>query len=312
MLKKFFCYCAIIHCCLGSTGLAFAGNYPDHPIQLMTMTKPGAQIDLLTRAVAEALKKDLGQPVLVINVPGGSHGSVMAAKLATAPHDGYTLGISATAAFTYSPHFIKTSYKLEDFDYLTLLGLNQSGIICAPDRPWKTLKDAFAWAKKEGRGLTYMFQGSDDRDVMKRIAAKEGVQIALMPSTGGPSIISAIMGGHADLGHVGSIMFGYQASGKIKVLAATTPERLTELPDIPTLREQGWDESVEMYLVLAAPKGLSDDVRKRLETAISGLQKDQSFKDFITKKLMMRPTEFGPVFVDKYMKEASSRFATQK
>ena len=75
MLKKFFCYCAIILCCLGSTNLAFAGNYPDHPIQLMTMTKPGAQIDLLTRAVAEALKKDLGQPVLVINVPGGSHGS---------------------------------------------------------------------------------------------------------------------------------------------------------------------------------------------------------------------------------------------
>ena len=128
---------------------------------------------LLTRAVAEALKKDLGQPVLVINVPGGSHGSVMAAKLATAPHDGYTLGISATAAFTYSPHFIKTSYKLEDFDYLTLLGLNQSGIICAPDRPWKTLKDAFVWAKKEGHGLTYMFQGSDDRDVIKRIAARE-------------------------------------------------------------------------------------------------------------------------------------------
>lgn len=149
MLKKFFCYCAIILCCLGSTNLAFAGNYPDHPIQLMTMTKPGAQIDLLTRAVAEALKKDLGQPVLVINVPGGSHGSVMAAKLATAPHDGYTLGISATAAFTYSPHFIKTSYKLEDFDYLTLLGLNQSGIICAPDRPWKTLKTRSSGQRKK-------------------------------------------------------------------------------------------------------------------------------------------------------------------
>ena len=52
--------------------------------------------------------------------------------------------------------------------------------------------------------------------------------------------------------------------------------------------------------------------RRRLESAISGLQKDQSFKDFITKKLMMRTTEFGPEFADKYMKEASSRFATQK
>lgn len=311
MLRKICRFCAVSLCCLALAGPAFAGNYPDHPIQLMTMTKPGAQIDLLTRGVAERLKKELGQPVLVINVPGGSHGSVMATKLASSPDDGYTLGISATAAFTYSPHLIKTSYKLDDFDYLTLLGLNQSGIICAPDRPWKTLKDAFAWAKNEGHGLTYMFQGSDDRDALKRIAEKEGVPLALMPSSGGPSIISAVMGGHADLGHVGAILFGYQASGKIKVLAATTPERLTGLPDVPTLREQGWDESVEMYLVLAAPKGLPADVRKKLDGAVAALQQDQSFKDFLVQKLMMRPVEFGADHAAQYMKDASDRFAAK-
>ena len=78
--------------------------------------------------------------------------------------------------------------------FLSLLGLNQSGIVCNPNRGWKSLKDAFDWAKKENNsGLTYMFQGSDDRDVMKRIAAQEGVKLALMPSQGGPSIISAVM-----------------------------------------------------------------------------------------------------------------------
>ena len=187
--------CAAVLLSLCCAPLVHAGTYPDHPIKMLTMTKPGAQIDLLTRAVAEKLKASLGQPVLVSNVPGGSHGSVMATELASSPADGYTLGVSATAAFTYSPHFVRTKYGLGDFQFLTLLGLNQSGIICLPDRPWKTLKEAFTWAKKEGKGLTYMFQGSDDRDAMKRIAEQEGVKLSLMPSSGGPSVISAVMGG---------------------------------------------------------------------------------------------------------------------
>lgn len=218
--------CAAVLLSLCCAPLVHAGTYPDHPIKMLTMTKPGAQIDLLTRAVAEKLKASLGQPVLVSNVPGGSHGSVMATELASSPADGYTLGVSATAAFTYSPHFVRTKYGLGDFQFLTLLGLNQSGIICLPDRPWKTLKEAFTWAKKEGKGLTYMFQGSDDRDAMKRIAEQEGVKLSLMPSSGGPSVISAVMGGHADLGHTGAILFDYVQSGKIRCLAASTPVRL--------------------------------------------------------------------------------------
>jgi tripartite-type tricarboxylate transporter receptor subunit TctC len=288
-----------------------AAEYPDHPVKMLTMVNPGAQIDLLTRALADALKNDLGQPVLVSNLPGGSHGSVMATELSAAPKDGYTLGVSATAAFTYSPHFTSTRYTMDDFEFFTLLGLNQSGIICQPDRPWNTLKETFSWAKQQGKGLTYMFQGSDDRDAIKRIAAREGVQISLMPSTGGPSIISAVMGGHADLGHTGAIMFEYAASKKLKVLAATTPVRLSVLPEIPTLKEQGWDESVEMYTVLAAPKGLPETVRARLRKAVEKLAEDTTFRNFITEKLRMREVEFGALAATDYMTRASARYARE-
>jgi tripartite-type tricarboxylate transporter receptor subunit TctC len=286
-----------------------AAPYPKHPIKLLTMTGPGAHIDLLTRALAERLEAILGQRVLVSNRPGGSHGSVMAAELASTPADGYTLGVSATAAFTYSPHFIQTTYALQDFEYLTLLGLNQSGIICATNRPWNTLKEAFERAREEGRGLTYMFQGSDDRDAMKRIAEREGVRLSLMPSTGGPSVIAAVMGGHADLGHTGAILFDYAAAGKIKCLAAATPSRLTELPEVPTLREQGWDESVEMYIVLAAPRGLHDDVRQRLAAAVDAVKGDASFASFLSERLHIRPVPMGESAAESYMREASARFA---
>jgi tripartite-type tricarboxylate transporter receptor subunit TctC len=290
---------------------AVAADYPDRPIKLLTMVKPGAQIDLLARALADALKDELGQPVLVSNNPGGSHGSVMATELNRAKPDGYTLGVGATAAYTYSPHFVKASYKLDDFDFITLLGLNQSGIVCHPDRPWNTLKDAFEWAKKENKGLNFMFQGSDDRDVVKRIAEQEGVNLSLMPSQGGPSIISAVMGGHADIGHLGAILFEYVEGGKLKLLAATTPDRLSQLPGVPTLKEQGWDESVEMFVVLAAPKGMPDATMARLEQAIANLQKNEKFRDFITATLKMGPVTFGRDHAQTYMREAYERFGKQ-
>ncbi|RJR46881.1 MAG: tripartite tricarboxylate transporter substrate binding protein [Desulfobacteraceae bacterium] len=289
---------------------AFAADYPNHPIKMLTMVKPGAQIDLLTRALADAMSKQLGQPVIVSNNAGGSHGSVMASDLSAAEPDGYTLGVSATAAYTYSPHFIKTRYKIEDFTFISMLGLNQSGLVCAPDRPWKTLKDAFEWARKEKKGLTYMFQGSDDRDAMRRIAAKEGVSLSLMPSTGGPSIISAVMGGHADVGHLGAILFEYVEAGKLKLLAATTPQRLTPIPDVPTLKEQGWDESVEMFVVLAAPKGIPDAVMARLVQVMDNLAKDEKFRNFIS-DLKMAPVPFGRDYAEKYMKQAYDRFGRE-
>lgn len=303
--------CLVCFCCffLFCTGRSQAADYPDHPISMLTMTGPGAQIDLLTRALADQMKKILGQPVIVSNKPGGSHGSVMATELAKAPKDGYTLGVSATGAFTYSPHFTHTGYKLDDFHYFTLLGLNQSGIICAPGRPWKTLKEAFAWARKEGRGLTYMFQGSDDRDVMRRIAVAEGVKLSLMPSTGGPSVIAAVMGGHADMGHTGAILFDYVADGKIKCLAASTPVRLTKLPDIPTLGEQGWNESVEMYLVLVAPKGLPEDVVRKIDDAVCSLKENKEYNAFVSEKLHIRIVEYGPDAAQKYMQNAFARFS---
>lgn len=293
------------------TPQALAADYPNRPIKMLTMVGPGAQIDLLTRKLADAMSAELGQPVLVVNTPGGSHGSVMAMELKNAKPDGYTLGVSATAAFTYSPHFVETRYTFDDFKYISMLGLNQSGIVCAPNRPWNTLKDAFEWAKKEKKGLTYMFQGSDDRDAVRRIAAKEGVNLSLMPSTGGPSIISAVMGGHADLGHLGAILFEYVTAGRLKLLAATTPERLTKIQDVPTLRQQGWDETVEMYVVLAAPKGIPDAVTARLEKAMANRAKDDGFRKFISEELKMGPVSFGRDHAETYMAETNKRFGRQ-
>jgi len=289
----------------------FSSDYPTRPITLMTMVGSGAQIDILTRQLAEELRKELGQPVTVDNTPGGSHGSVMAAELSNRDPDGYTLGVSATAAFTFTPHYVPTDYTFDDFDYISKLGLNQSGIVCRTDRPWETLGDAFEWARENDEALTYMFQGSDDRDALQRIAAQEEVPLSLMPSTGGPSVISAVKGGHADLGHLGAILFDYVKADRLTLLAATTPQRLTGLEDVPTLQEQGWDETVEMFVVLVAPKGLPDDRMAKIEQAMANLAENQEFRSFITDDLQMAEVEFGREYAEEYMRQAYERFEAQ-
>jgi len=290
---------------------AYAGGYPDRPITFYTMTQPGAQIDRLARGLAQRFSKELGVPINVRNITGGSHGSVMATDLSKAKPDGYTLAVAATTAYTYQPHHSPVKYGVDDFDYLSLLALNSSGFISKPDKPWNTLKEAFEWAKKNNKPLIAMFHGSDDRDAIQRIAKKEGVNLSLIPSKGGPSVIKAVTGGHADIGYVGAILYEHVRAGRLKLLASALNERLPPIPDVPTLKEQGYDEAVEMVVGLIAPKGIPSDRLAVIKKAVDKLAKDQETQDFITKKLLMRPVTWGDDNARKEIKEMYDRFGEQ-
>ena len=286
-------------------------EYPERPITLMTMVQPGAQIDRLARGLAQRLSKQLGQPVKVRNVTGGSHGSVMATELSKANADGYTLGVAAVTAYTYQPHHSPVKYGFDDFDYLSLVALNSSGFISLPDRPWNTLKEAFEWAKANNEALICMFHGADDRDAIQRIAKAEGVNISLIPSKGGPSVIKAVTGGHADIGYVGAILYEHVRAGRLKLLASALNERLPPLPDVPTLKEQGYDEAVEMIVGLVAPKGLPDDVAATVLGAADALANDTDTNSFITERLLMLPVIWGRDHAEKSLKELYDLFGEQ-
>jgi len=291
------------------TGTA-AAEYPNRPITFMTMTQPGAQIDRLTRGLGQRMSKILGQPINVKNVTG-SHGTVMATELSKSKTDGYTLGVTSLTAYTYAPHHTKLIYKSEDFDYLTLVALNSSGFISKSDKPWKTLKEAFAWHKQNKKAMVAMFHGADDRDALMRIAKKEGVKLSLIPSKGGPSVIKAVTGGHASVGYVGAILYKHVEAGSIKLIAAALGDRLPPIPDVPTLREQGYDEQVEMIVALVAPKGLDKKAKAKLLSAANKLANDKETQDFITGNLLMRPVKWGEAHADQMVKNLYKTFGEQ-
>ncbi len=287
-----------------------ADEFPTRPITFMTMTQPGAQIDRLTRGLGQRMSKILGQPINIKNVTG-SHGTVMATELSKAKADGYTLGVTSLTAYTYAPHHAKLIYKPEDFDFLTLVALNSSGFISKSDKPWNTLKEAFEWHKKNDKAMVAMFHGADDRDAITRIAKQEGVKLSLIPSKGGPSVIKAVTGGHADVGYVGAILYKHVEAGSIKLIASALGSRLPPIPQVPTLREQGYDEQVEMIVALVAPKGLDGKAKAKLLAAANQLANDKETQDFITANLLMRPVSWGEEHADKTAKDLYQTFAKQ-
>ncbi|MDH5231116.1 MAG: tripartite tricarboxylate transporter substrate binding protein [Gammaproteobacteria bacterium] len=285
-----------------------AAEYPNRPITFMTMVQPGAQIDRLARGLGQRMSKILGQPINVKNVKGG-HGTVMATELAKSKPDGYTVGITSLTAYTYAPHHDRLQYKHDDFDFLSLVALNSSGFISTPDKPWNTLKEAFEWHKKNDKAMIAMFHGADDRDALKRMAKKEGVKLSLTPSKGGPSVIRAVTGGHASVGYVGAILYKNVEAGKIKLIASALGERLPPIPEVPTLREQGFDEQIEMICALVVPKGLDKSVKAKLLAAANQLASDQETQTFITDNLLMRPVKWGEEVADSTARKLYADFS---
>jgi len=289
---------------------ANAADYPSRPITFMTMVQPGAQVDRLARGLSQRMSKIMGQPINVKNVKGG-HGTVMATELGRSKNDGYSIGVTSLTAYTYSPHHDKLQYKYDDFDFLTLVALNSSGFISTPDKPWNTLKEAFAWHKKNNKAMVAMFHGADDRDALKRMAKKEGVKLSLTPSKGGPSVIRAVTGGHVSIGYVGAILYKNVEAGKIKLIAAALGDRLPPIPDVPTLREQGYDEQIEMIVALVAPKGINKKAKATLLSAANKLANSKETQDYITSNLLMRPVTWGEAHADKMAKNLYKTFGEQ-
>ena len=289
---------------------ASAADYPTRPITFMTMVQPGAQVDRLARGLSQRMSKIMGQPINVKNVKGG-HGTVMATELGRSKTDGYSIGVTSLTAYTYSPHHDRLQYKYDDFDFLTLVALNSSGFISTPDKPWNTLKEAFLWHKKNNKAMVAMFHGADDRDALKRMAKKEGVRLSLTPSKGGPSVIRAVTGGHVSVGYVGAILYKNVEAGKIKLIAAALGDRLPPIPDVPTLREQGYDEQIEMIVALVAPKGINKKAKATLLAAANKLANSKETQTYITDNLLMRPVKWGEAHADMMAKNLYKTFGEQ-
>jgi tripartite-type tricarboxylate transporter receptor subunit TctC len=239
----------------------------------------------MARVIAKSMEESLGQPVVVVNKPGAG-GALGVTALKSAKPDGYTIGVVTGITLTYTPLVEKVSYTMEDFKYLASVGRFQEAFVAPPDKPYKNFKDLVAYAKKNP-GLTYASMNPIAEYILTAIAKKEGLDWRAIPTKGGSEVMTAVMGKHVDFGFSGGIHTSFVKAGEMIVLAGLGKKRLLASPDVPTLIESGYDFFFDNDNIVYAPKGIPDDVAKKLTAAIEKAAKDPKYIELLQTKFFI-------------------------
>ena len=260
-------------------------DYPSKPITFIVGYPAGGVTDLMARALAEPVEKILGQPVVVSNKPGAS-ASLSLALLAQAKPDGYTIGMTPSAATLFLPIVQKVNYDpLKDFTYIIGAANYAMALVVKADAPWKDFKEFLAYAKKNPGKVKYGQGGPHQvaTFVMEVLGKQQGVQWESVPFVGEPDQIAAVLGGHITAATSTSSYLPHVRSGQMKILALMSNKRWPEFPEIPTLKDLGFDLVVDGLMGVAGPKGLPDPIRAKLEQALTQAIKAPPYLELLKK-----------------------------
>lgn len=264
---------------------AFAQEpYPTRPITVVVPFPPGGIADLTARPLAPALERVLKQPVVVANKAGAA-GAVGMQSVAIARPDGYTLMVALVSISTIPEVdglFGRTpAYTRDQFVGIARLNADPPILIVGSDTPWKSARELVDEAKRRPGEITYTSSGlyGASHVPMEMLLQKAGVRLRHLPTTGGGPAITAMLGGHAAVfASPPALALPHLKSGKFRALATWGGARLAAFPDVPTLRELGWDVEYYLWAGLFAPKNVPANILRALRDATRQAVHDPEFK----------------------------------
>ena len=247
---------------------ALAAGYPERPITFICPWPAGGTADATMRALCTAAARELGQPVVLENRAGAS-GMLGLKAMASAKPDGYTIGQIPISVTRFSQLGSVQIDPLKDLTYLARTSGQTFGIVVRADAPWKTLRDYVAAAKAKPGTVTYGSAGIGGATHvgMEEFAMAAGVQFNHIPYKGGAPAMQDLLGGQVDAVADSSAWAPHVKAGKLRLLATWGEKRTQDFPDVPTLREQGYDVVVDAPNGIGAPKGMDAAVERRLREA---------------------------------------------
>ena len=273
-MKKTMMMTGLMVSALAVTGPALAKEWPhEKPVQVVVPFPPGGSTDTIGRLVADQLQKRLGQNFVVNNRPGAT-GTIGASYVQRSEPDGYTLMLSSLGTYVIAPHLYKsvTYDALSDFDYISVPVQAQNILVAAPDKSATTVADVVAELKANPGKVSFANSGYGASDhlsaeVFLQQTETDGMHVAYK---GGAPAINDLMGSQVDYSfqNVNAVL-PHILSGKLRAIAVTGAERAAVLPNVPTLAEEGVPNSViYSWQGLSAPKGLPEDIKKKIADAV--------------------------------------------
>ncbi|MGV3570204.1 MAG: tripartite tricarboxylate transporter substrate binding protein [Ramlibacter sp.] len=271
-----------------ATSLAAAqATFPGKPVTMVVPFPPGGLADTVGRPVAEAMARELGQPVVIEN-KGGAGGGIGMAQVAKAPAAGYTI-LMALSSYSVLPEADQILGRSPMYTYNALKPIarftaDPTVLAVRADAPWKTVKDFVEDAKKRPGAINYGSSGNYGtmHVPMEILAQQAGIRMTHVPFTGAGPAVVALLGGQVDALSTGpATVLQHVKAGKVRVLGHWGNARLETLPDVPSLKDSGFDAEYAQWSGLFVPAGTPDAAVQKLRAAARAAANDPKVKSVI-------------------------------
>ena len=263
--------------------------FPSRPLQIVVPFPPGGVADLHARPLAPVLERILKQPVAVVNKSGAA-GAVGMQSVATSKPDGYTLllALSSISIIREVDRLFgrPPAYTREQLAPVALLSADPTVLVVRAASPWKTVADLVADARQRPGTVTFSSSGvyGTLHMAMELFAHAAGLKLRHVPYAGGGPAMTALLGGHVDaLASGPSVAIPHLKAGTLRVLASWGDKRLAALPEVPTLKELGYDAEFYIWAGVFVPKATPPAVSRLLRDALRQAVADPEFKGAMAK-----------------------------
>jgi putative tricarboxylic transport membrane protein len=267
---------------------SFAQSYPSRPIELVSATGAGGGSDLVCRIVADIIAKEklLPQQVFVVNKPGGG-GAVGSTYVAARRGDPYIF-MQAANNLVAAPIRTGLDIGVDKFQPLGAIGFDLNAISVAENSPFRTLKDLVAAAREKPGTISVgtTSPGGGAHSMMYRLQKLSGARFNIVSFKSGAETVTAVMGGHIHVTaeNLGEVL-GQVEAKKLRLLGVPSRNRLPALPDVPTLKEQGFDIHAGGLRAFVAPAGIPRDAAKVLEDTLAKVHKSAAWREYMAKNM---------------------------
>ena len=265
---------------------AWGAGFPTKPIQLVIPYQPGGPSDVAARIMSKKASEVLGQPVIVVNKPGGG-AAIGIQSVLTAPPDGYSVIIAELSIVTLPLVTKNVGYSLKDFTVVNLLASAPLTLIVKREAPWQTMEDLVADAKKNPGKISYSTAGpgSISRFTGELFQMATGTKIAHVPMNGATPAVMAVLGGHVSMSFMGfQVIQSHIEAGTLRGLAVMYNKRHKTYPSIPTAAERGYPKlSAAVWTAAYVPVKTPPEVVKRLDEAFHTALQDKEVSQLCEK-----------------------------
>ena len=281
--------------------------FPTGPVRIVVPYPPGAITDTLPRMIAEKLREEWGQPVVIDNRPGAG-GRIATEYGAKSPPDGHTLIVALPDTLVIAPQlYRKNSYTIRDFAPVTMMARQSFVLVVRQDLNVNKFSDLIELAKsKPGQiKMSSWGEGSVGHLALELLKQKSGVNIVHIPYKGAQAALTDVIGGQVDMMITGFSTAGpHVKTGRIKILARTSSNRSPQMPDIPSINESGIPGyEVQSWYGLAAPAqtppAIIDKIQRAVAKAMSHPAIVEKMQSYAADIVASRPDEFSKLLQDE-------------